>query len=120
MSGCVLRVHGNDFDARRFIDGSRLKAVRLEASAFNVVVSERGADDLRGQIADAIAFVDAHSEELQRLKQHLGAEVCLDFGIAQTEVAAQFVSFPPELVRKAAEIGAGLEVSLYAYESEGS
>ena len=116
MSGCVLRVEGKDFDAKAFVAANALKVIRLKDSSFNVDVSRREADDLPGQIQDALQFLESHADVLKALRSVRGVEMVLDFGIAQKNVAAQFVRLPSELVRRAAEVGAGLEVSLYAIQ----
>lgn len=116
MSGCVLRVEGKDFDAKAFVAANDFKVIRLKDSSFNVDVSRREADDLPGQIQDALRFLESHADVLKALRSVRGVEMVLDFGIAQKDVAAQFVRLPSELVRRAAEIGAGLEVSLYAVQ----
>jgi len=117
MSGCVLRVHGKNFDAKGFVAESGLKVLRLQDSSFNVDVSQRSADDLPGQIEDTLRFIDSYADVLTRLRSADGVEMAFDFGIAQKDVAGQFVRFPARLVRRAAEFGAGLEVSLYAIQS---
>ena len=114
MSGCVLRVSGTDFDAKAFVAESGLKALRLQDSSFNVNVSSCEANDLPGQIQDALRFLESQADILRRLCSRPGVRLSLDFGIAQKDVAAQFVRFPPELVRSAGEFPIGLDFSLYA------
>lgn len=116
MSGCVLRVHGSGFDAKRFVAESGLKVLRPSESSFNVGVSCRSADDLPGQISDALRFMDSHVAVLVRLRSANGVEMTFDFCIAQKDVVGQFLRFPAELVRRAAEFGAGLEISVFAIQ----
>lgn len=126
MAGCVLRVYGDRFSPDQFLEGSKLSACAVwhkgasrskrrspdADSGFNIVVSELG--DLSSQVNDAVQFLKANHGELVRLRQTSGVDgLVLDFGIARRDVAVQCDSFPPELVRSAAEFDLGLELSQY-------
>jgi hypothetical protein len=115
MSGCVLRVYADGFDAKAFVKTTGIKALRLRDASFNLNVSDCEANDLPGQIEDTLRFLESEAELLQQLRSHR-ANMVFDFGIAQKDVAAQFVRFPSALIGRLAEVGASLEVSLYAIE----
>lgn len=76
----------------------------------NVTVSECDFGDLRGQILDAIRFLNQHSTSLQKFRD---ASPSLDFGIWRRDVAVQTDSFPAELLALAGGLGIGIDLSLY-------
>jgi len=131
---CVLRATGRSFEPRAFLAGSKLTPFMVyrlgdpehrgrthSTSGFRVDVSRRDGSDLDGQIEDAIAFLETHRVDLERLATADGIEdIRLDFPvdlrIEEGKVCAQFEYFPPALLSKAGELGLGLEVSLYPHE----
>lgn len=137
---CVLRVTGKDFDAERYLTVSGLSAHkvfragtprspsnptgrRYETSGFVVDVSRRSWADLKGQVADAIRFLDEHHDALLVLRAAPGVDdMRLDFPvdlrINRQKVMAQFDYFPPELVSRAGALGLGLELSTYPTDLE--
>lgn len=128
----VLRVSGLAFDPDRFCVGSDLRPCKIyrrgepvfpasqpegrrnDSSGMNVIVSEAGFAELPLQIEEATAFLEAHREELARLRDFPGVEaMTLDFGIARRDVVVQCDYLPPELLRAAGELGIGIELSQY-------
>jgi len=88
---------------------------------FNVVVSEKGMDDFRGQIEDSIAFLQANEAALTRLINQSGVEnLVLDFAVARSDVPATFMRFPSNLVVAASKFRMSLEISQYATSENGS
>ncbi len=128
----VLRASGPDFDVDAFLAQSTLKPCavfhrgeprfpggeladrRCEQSGMNVVASQ--ADfDFALQVKEATAFLSAHAEEIRQLAAFSGVEgVTLDFSSGQRDVPLQCHNFPPDLIRAAAGLGLGIELSLYA------
>lgn len=137
---CVLRISGKEFDADRYLAVSGLQAHRVfhagspqspsnpkgrchEVSGFVVDVSERSWADLKGQVRDAIRFLDQNQKALLLLRDAPGVEdMRLDFPvdlqIDRRNLLVQFDYFPPELVSKAGAVGLGLELSTYPRDLE--
>jgi hypothetical protein len=129
---CVFRVSGN-FDPDDFLASSRLRPESRwnrgeqntigrpnKNSGFNVLVSKGEFDDFSKQVRDAIRFLKRYQDELHRLLAFSGvAGAALDFGVAQRDQPAWFLTFPPELVELAGKSRVGLEVSLYAVSGIG-
>jgi hypothetical protein len=135
---CVLRVEGKTFDVDAFLADSSLepydvfhagepRKLRPERgenkdSGFKVDVSDASWEGLRAQVSDAIAFLDQHRHELERLRAAPGVEdVRLDFAIylrMNDSVWAQYDYFPPEIVSRAGALGIGLELSIYPPSGE--
>jgi hypothetical protein len=125
---CVLRVRGAHFKVSEFLSGSTLKPLVVvqrgqsqypnspvpDASGFHVSVSEADFSQLKGQVKDAVQFLEKNQMELTRLVAFPGVEkVSLDFGIEERDMAAQSESFPPELLRVAGGLGIWLSFTLY-------
>ncbi len=137
---CVLRVTGKQFDADRYLALSGLsahgvfragtlrspsnpKGRRHEVSGFVVEVSRRSWAALRGQVRDAVRFLDDHQQALLMLRAAPGVDdMRLDFPvdlrIDRRKVLAQFDYFPPDLVSRAGAVGLGLELSTYPKDLE--
>ncbi len=130
---CVLRVSGRDFDPRAYLAASSLQpyevfragdpcATRRDAarhshsdSGFMVNVSDH--DELSGQVADAVTFLQAHAGALARLRATPGVDdVRLDFPIYDSGVAARFLYLSPELLAEAGRLHVGIELSVYAVD----
>ena len=125
---CMLRASGVSFDVDAFCGATSLPVAarhRLgeprragstySRSSVSVDVSDADFSDLPRQVADAIAFLERHAEEVRRLVAFPGVESAeLDFGVAWRDVAAQFDSLPPPLVSLAGALGLGLTISHYA------
>ena len=123
---CILRAGGREFEPAAFLaessfeqaslhaPGERFTAgvVTAAARGFSVTVSDAEIDDLDGQIAEAIEFLDRHEDELRRLGRYEGVEVVeIDFGIEWRDVATQTDWFPPELLWRAGALDIGLRIS---------
>ncbi|MDN5939351.1 MAG: hypothetical protein L0H83_11925, partial [Salinisphaera sp.] len=90
----MLRVAGESFSPEAFLEESSFKPVRVFATGFNLMVSDRDGDDLSGQIEDAFAFLRTHASEVSRLVSFKGVEgVSLDFGVWQQDRPAQSFIF---------------------------
>jgi hypothetical protein len=132
---CVLRVSGKDFNPEAFLRTSALKPCKVfragelrlmsrpdgpvhTTSGFNVGVSDAAWTDLPGQISDACAFLEQHTEELRALALlDTVEEVRLDFPtelrIGTNDIVAQFDYFPPALLKAAGHLGVGVALSIY-------
>jgi len=137
---CVLRVTGKKFEPASFLASSKLTPYSVfrageprftskpsgrihGASGFKIDVSRRPWNSLAGQVVDAIAFLKKHKAALARLRSIPEVEdVRLDFPLAvridRESVVVQFDYFPPELASLAGALGIGLEISIYARDSE--
>lgn len=141
MIGCVFHVVGASFDPGPALEGSTLQPYavfqsgdlvhpgskkftkRHESGGFKCEVSASGRD-LPQQVADAIAFLEAHHADLERLSVTSEVEsMHLDFGhnlrIDGETCAAQFDRLPPRLLKLAGELGIGIELSLYPRRGDG-
>ena len=104
---CVLRAAGANFDVEAFLRESawtpcrvfikgKAKAItphKINAhSGFNLDVSDADFRDLSGQIADAIAFLEANDFEIQRLQNSRGLEnIELDFAIQSDRFSSRLL-----------------------------
>jgi hypothetical protein len=85
------------------------------ASGFSVRVSAANANDLPGQVRDALVFLNEHEDELRRLGSFAGLEeVFLEFAISRREGPVQTAIFPAELLWRAGALDIDLVVSHYA------
>jgi len=127
MPGCVLRVSGDEFDPQEFLTSSVFNACNVfrkgerrgqtstwSTSGFTVEVSAASGDDLAQQIKDTIEFLHVNREEIIRLNGTRGLlEIGLDFGINRRNVFVQNNYLPPELIKLAAALEIGIEISIY-------
>ena len=134
---CVLRVHGEDFDVDRFLVESSLEPYEVyrrgerrfpkstrnkecnEYSGLKINVSDKGWDDLTGQIDDAILFLDTNSAALEQLVafpnvDRLTLDFPVDLRIDGTTIVGQSDFLPPSLLKLAGTIGIWIELSLYS------
>lgn len=128
----VLRAYGTDFDPDRFCSESGLRPCKLyrrgepqlprtkpegrkkEQSGINIVVSDADFHEFPRQVEETLAFLEAHKDELSRLRSFPGIEVMtVDFGIERRDVIVQCDYLPPPLIRLAGELGIGIEISQY-------
>lgn len=127
---CMLRIYGEHFAVDHFLSQWPLPINKVwhkgdksdlpdrppsKHSGFNLVVSDADFGDLKGQIQDAIDFLNQFSAACLALKEEPGIdEKTLNFGIAFKEnVAAQFTHFPAKLVSLAGAHNLAIEVSHY-------
>jgi hypothetical protein len=130
---CVLRISGGSFDVESFLrDSSLVPLIVLhrghsrfadsrqppeDHSGMNVSVSTRDFSDLAGQIADAIAFLSAHTPELSRLRNYPGVEkMQLDFPVEDRDTLVQTDVFPATLLTLMGKLNIELAVSHYPPE----
>lgn len=93
---------------------SRPNARVATSSGANIAVSEAGFDAFAVQIVEAQAFMEQHRDSLRRLASWPGVDYAtLDFAIEMRNVHVQSDCFPAALVRLAASLDFGLELSQY-------
>lgn len=137
---CMLRVSGETFAVDDFLkrhyscatenDGATVwhkgdqraspAMPPLIQSGFNLRISDAEFNDLKGQIDEAIEFLNEDEKLLQALRDEPGIDVrTLDFGIAfKEDVAAQFTRLPAELIYLAGRYNLAIEVSHYWVSDE--
>jgi hypothetical protein len=85
-------------------------------------VSQRDFIDIKGQIQDAIQYLEAHSAQLSRLEKVEGFSAKLDFGIytqfSDNRILAQYDTIPHQLMKLAGDLKLDLELSQYWYAGE--
>jgi hypothetical protein len=124
--GCTLRVSGpcalvaaavgdSEMKFKESVFAARKRKSEQDETTFNCQVSEADNDDVPVQIDEAVAFLAAHRAELAKLLSREGVEhAMLDFGWDFPEgKLGQWNRFPIELIRRCAELGIELEVSIY-------
>src|SRR5690348_302416 len=132
---CILRISGEQLDAGALARTVALPVYRVdqkgeprqpgtrgvfEMSAFHVDVSEAAFSELRAQIEDAIAFLTANADALSAAVHFPGVErATLDFAVDGKDVAIDSKYLPPDLLRRAGELGIGIELSVYPRERRG-
>ena len=127
----ILRVDGKDFDPDRFVADSALAPVQIyrrgeprqgpgsegkvhTTSGLNFMLSDAEFDEFDQQVADAIAFIKFHRDELKRLRDFPGIEsATLDFGIRRPDLVVQTNTFPSALIRRAGALGWGIELTQF-------
>lgn len=132
--GCVLHVTGANLAPSLVLVGTQLhpyaqyhsgdlqtvgpkKGQPWEHGGFKLLVSD--ADDLKQQIHDANDFLRRNFDALQIVMSTKTVEDArLDFGYFHRPVVAQFDYLPPDFLRIAADLGIGLELSLYPTPDE--
>ena len=127
MPGCVLRASGAKFLPAEFLARSSLRACNVfhsaeprgsasvwNTSGFTVEVSAASGEEFDQQIADALAFLHRHSDELNLLANMNELEdLRLDFGVSRQNGFLQCSYLPPELLRLAGKLNIGIEISIY-------
>jgi hypothetical protein len=132
---CVLRVSSNRKTLTDFLSGSRIpyydthdkstpqkfgreKGKPFGHTGFKSAVSEKEWDDLPGQFADAIRFLQRYKADLMQLRREFKVrDLTLDFPyhlrIGRNNVAVQGDFLPPKLISLAGELGIGIGMTLY-------
>jgi len=133
---CVLRAFGEHFDVDAFVKGTSLGPYEVcrrgerrfpgskhsadtnEYSGVKIAVSNKGWDDLPGQIEDAVSFLAANFDSLRELVGFPDVEVVkldfpIDLRIDGKTIVGQFDYLPPDLIRWAGRLGIGIEMSVY-------
>ena len=112
MPGCVLRAMSHSFSPVEFLSQYPLLDASHRENSINIRVSDKDGDCLSAQVADALAFLQAHRTLILALCAAAGSAT-LDFGLWRKDTCSQSVRLPPELVAGVGELGLGLEVSIY-------
>ena len=126
---CVLRIDGEDLDADALVRVTSLSIYRVDRkgetgllrsrgphkrSAVHIDVSDAPFSDLSQQIADAVAFLDRNADAIAAAARFPGVQDArLDFGVEAKDVAIDSNYLPPDLLRRAGELGVGIELSMY-------
>jgi hypothetical protein len=132
---CVLRVSSKRKTLADFLSVSRIpyydshdkntlqkygreKGKPFGYAGFKSAVSEKKWDDLPGQFADAIRFLQRHKADLMRLRNEFKVrDLTLDFPydlrIGRDNVAVQGDFLPPKLIMLSGELGIGIGMTLY-------
>jgi hypothetical protein len=127
MPGCVLRASGDEFVPADFLRQSFFNPCNVflinerrgsssvwPTSGFTVDVSSTSGDEIEKQIEDALEFLNRYREELTRLVDMPGlTDLRLDFGVNRKNVFVQSSYFPPALLKVAASLNVGIEISIY-------
>ncbi len=126
---CVLRAGGVKFDVDEFLKNSTLDVLtafhrgevqfptasvtrRSEYSGMNVSVSTREFSDLRGQIEDAVKFLQENEREVKRLRDFAGLDrMDMDFPVEDRDMVFQADAFPPQLLSLLGNLNIGLVIS---------
>ena len=93
---------------------SRPNGKKRLTSGAKYLVSDAGFDNFKKQKSDTIKFLKHNKNiitKIMKMKKVDGGT--LDFGIEMRDVAAQYDSFCPELIKLAGELGLGIELSQY-------
>lgn len=130
---CVLRAFGGEFDPTQFLSASTLEPYSIyrrgdkrfksgesihNESGLKVDVSDAEWSDRDAQFSDAISYIQANREELERLVHWPGVEcVVLDFSFEAGETAT-FIRCPIELASEASKLNIALEFSVYPVEHD--
>lgn len=132
---CVLRVGGKELDADALVEHLLLPAYRVDRkgeprplrsrgvfdeSTIHVDVSGADFADLPTQVADAISFLAANVDAVRTAVRFPGVRYAtLDFAVEPKDVAIDSSYLPPELLRRAGELGVGIELSVYPNAKRG-
>lgn len=126
---CVLRIGGEQLDVDALMGSIGLPAYRVdrkgaprlprshgpfEVSMVHLDVSASAFWDLQAQVADAIAFLTANADVLATALRFPGVDrAILDFAVEAKDLPVDSKYLPPDLLRRAGELGLGIELSSY-------
>jgi len=129
---CIFRITGENFDVDDFIQKSGISpyakfykgAPRIESkpngekiktTSCNLKVSDAGFDEFNQQVQDAIDYLNSHQQKLQYIKSTPEIQYAtLDFGVEYNpDKFTQTQYLPTELVKLSADLGIGIEISIY-------
>ncbi|MGA6982686.1 MAG: hypothetical protein WBZ11_14115 [Candidatus Sulfotelmatobacter sp.] len=128
---CTLKASGTCFDVDEFLKVSSLDALnafhrgdadfpissvtrRGQYAGVSISVGVREFSDLNSQIRDAVDFLTANEQELQRLRDFPGLErMYLDFPVETRDMVFQSDAFPPHLLSLLGRLNIGLVLSRY-------
>jgi hypothetical protein len=108
---CILRVSARNIET--LVKSTRLQPYRVQDGTAHFIVSNAQIRDFGRQVSEAIEFLSANVDELEKLLGSGPFEATLDFAVAWRDVAVQNDVLPAELVRRAAEFGLAIELSHY-------
>ncbi|MCL2310541.1 MAG: hypothetical protein FWC42_09810 [Proteobacteria bacterium] len=108
---CVLRISAPSIAAA--LPNVALLAYRVERGTAHFSASEAAADDLAGQVHDAVSFLTDNREAIAALLALPQASGELDFATEYTPGAFTSRALPAAIVRLAGALGLGLTVSGY-------
>ena len=127
MTGCVLRITGENLDPETVLSGvgivpsaiyrkgeARTRNRVWETSGMIFTVSDAEANDLQGQIRDAIEFMQKSKGDLKFLSN--SSEVSdrrLEFNVDRKKGFRQETFFPANLARLAGAFGIGIELQIF-------
>jgi len=130
--GCVLSIIGENLDIDAFAIKTKMAwdSVWYKGDAVNKVnprkkkysgvsisTSNSDFDDVKTQITQTIDFLNIHKEHLIHINTTPGIQYAtIDFGvdsIIDEDHLTQGFFFPPALIKICAELGIGIELSLY-------
>jgi len=128
---CVLKVYSDTNSFKAFSDntnipvhscfdkGQAIKTNRLSKEfRISFDVSEKEWDDFKGQVADAISFLEKHYAQIKNLfATHSITDACLDFPIwsrLDENIVNQNDYIPRELIKLAGELNIGIGMAIYA------
>jgi len=131
---CILRVDGSELNLDDCLADIRLTAYAKyrkgeptksvlqrgqlnDSSGFKLLASD--SNDVSIQIDEALMFLKEHHPSLKTLSVRPDIETTtLDFAwyfpVGKNGAAAQFRTFPPDLLRLCGDLKIGIEVSVYA------
>jgi len=129
---CVLRIIGEDFDVDSFIlktgidpykvfyrGDSKVKSKpdgkKTERSGCAIGASWADQTDFKQQVKDAIGFLESNRDKLLFINSVPEIQYAvLDFGVSYNpDKFTQTQYLPKELLRLTADLGIGIEVSIY-------
>lgn len=131
---CILRIGGTSLDIDALLSSCSLTPDAqwrrgevqtvgrkvCSTSGANFVASDAEFDAFDLQVADVTAFLREHSAQLRCLAAFDGVDsATLDFAVSiHEDTMVRSCALSPELVRLAADLGLGLEVTFYACSDE--
>jgi len=92
-----------------------------ESNRISFDVSQKEWDDFKGQVNDAILFLEKYSAQIKKLfATHLVTDACLDFPLwsrLDKNIVNQNDYIPKELIRIAGDLNLSIEMSIYALDA---
>jgi len=131
---CILKVYSNTNSFKAFSKETDLPVyscwdkgepiTKKKLSTNNRIsldVSQKEWDDFKGQVSDAIMFLEKYSAQIKRLfATHLVIDAYLDFPLwsrLDENIVNQNDHIPRELVRIAGELNIGIEMAIYSQDA---
>jgi hypothetical protein len=94
------------------------KAHHDNTSSVNIQISRKGLTNVKGQIQDAVVFLQSNKRALQKALKAKGVEdAFISFACAQENNMANFYYFPQDLALLAGELKLGLRLCLFRCSS---